>query len=580
MKKYLILVLILIVAIAYYILNTHTLFFTYYNPYTATKPFPYISKTLKELDKAFDYAKFSSKAENKDFEYEYFNAYGSGFIQNNSIPNDLDFELGINLGEYEYDGKNKEEIAKFIMDKINSFEYSLNFYINTSKHFKTTNLPFAQLSGMNKQYKNNVKNIVDDLDMALSGKNYIKHCYKETKEDDGNIVNVDIPYMMKPRSILLENRNVILLFSNLINYNNTMKTYLRELSIIPEYFITIKQNEKKTVIKISHESFVGKRIQPDRKFFAPSVYTHMKSVNYLKGHQTLIDSEKYLHNRQLTYYSIIQEIPYIEKNNYVKYAKRIVQLLDIAQPLFDDNFYNESKNYISEILNNNDIRLLNEYINICDNINKFVKYPQLFFNMQKSGELNKIFNILIDLEEQAIKEQKVNKSTIDFMQNFRKEKLNILLSIQKDNELNEYIENIVDKYYEEFKNTLDNNIYELIKNPDYMKEIVGKLNEVLKDFGYNKVTCIYLGGNNIAFIENDFTKTIKNFDKLIKENDFDGIQPSVIKQSEIPELKTIEIIHVKYLATDKEQAIYETVKNKFLEDKHNFKLKYKLAWSL
>ena len=148
MKKIFLGIIGLFVLLAFGLLlfiKKNTLLFVYLNPYTETKTLPYIAKTIKELDKAFEYAKYSSARSGLKFDYLYFNAYGSGFVKNNSIPNDLDFAVGINLGEYNYDEDSAENIAKNIVEKMNSFETAFYFALNVSanKRMYTSQAPFG-----------------------------------------------------------------------------------------------------------------------------------------------------------------------------------------------------------------------------------------------------------------------------------------------------------------------------------------------------------------------------------------------------------------------------------------------------
>ena len=101
MKKFLALFCILLIC-TIVLVERHSLNFIYLNPYTNTSSFTYIGKVIKELDKAFDYAKYSANQDGLNIKYLFWNAYGSGFIKNNNIPNDLDFAIGIDLGEYKY----------------------------------------------------------------------------------------------------------------------------------------------------------------------------------------------------------------------------------------------------------------------------------------------------------------------------------------------------------------------------------------------------------------------------------------------------------------------------------------------
>ena len=114
-----------------HVYKNHIVLFSYIHPHTNTQSFKHIAKTIKILDKAFDSAKISLSKENIKIKYLYENAYGSGFIKNNPIPNDLDFAIGIDLGDFEYTGNNKVELANKIVDTMNAYQLALVFYVDS-----------------------------------------------------------------------------------------------------------------------------------------------------------------------------------------------------------------------------------------------------------------------------------------------------------------------------------------------------------------------------------------------------------------------------------------------------------------
>ena len=121
MKKVLLLG-ILIILLGYLLFDRLMLQIVWVNPNVNTKVFPYIAVTLKEIDKALNRTVQSMKSNGYDVKILYKNAYGSGFLQHNPIPNDLDYSIGIYLGEYEFDGKNNREIAKKLDEKMTIFQ--------------------------------------------------------------------------------------------------------------------------------------------------------------------------------------------------------------------------------------------------------------------------------------------------------------------------------------------------------------------------------------------------------------------------------------------------------------------------
>ena len=88
MKKYLSLILLILLAVL--VFDRFIVQIVWVNPNVNTKVFPYISKTLKDIDKALNYTVSIMKSNKLDVKILYKNAYGSGFLKHNPIPNDLD----------------------------------------------------------------------------------------------------------------------------------------------------------------------------------------------------------------------------------------------------------------------------------------------------------------------------------------------------------------------------------------------------------------------------------------------------------------------------------------------------------
>ena len=208
------LLIIIVIVITSFIVLDNTMSFIYINPKTNTKSLSYISNPIKYLQKGFLEAQKESKKDGLDFSYTFLNAYGSGFINNNPIPNDLDFAVGIHLGKYNYDGKNSIEIAKNLMDRINSFLYFFNIYINENEitHYYTGDMPLEALNKNAVLYPSHINAIIENLDNALKGEEYMIHSSSSVKDDQGKEITFDIPYIMNPNEILLRKFNPIKIY--------------------------------------------------------------------------------------------------------------------------------------------------------------------------------------------------------------------------------------------------------------------------------------------------------------------------------------------------------------------------------
>ena len=561
MKKFLALFCILLIC-TIVLVERHSLNFIYLNPYTNTSSFKYIGKVIKELDKAFDYAKYSANQDGLNIKYLFWNAYGSGFIKNNNIPNDLDFAIGIDLGEYKYDGKNSEEIAKSIVDKMNAFQTSFNFYINSSQnsHTDITKTPFELQELLSQEYTNNVKNIAENLSNALSDNAYVTYPRKQLEN-----LAIDVPYIMKSHEILVENREPLMLYSDLVEYNPYMPHYKREISIIPEFFVNIDYNGKKNLIEIVPESFLGERLQLSRRFFASTVFVHCLSVPFLQEQPCIKNDEQYLFYRMLSFKRHLQEINNIlvMQDRPVKLIKRLMQTADMISPVLSPEMYKEITDFTTKTLNNKDIQLLNEYANICGNVLNLMEHPKLFNRLKKDGSIEIMYKTL-DWTTKALENRaNIDKETIEVLKNFEEKEIK---NPNRDKVL---------EAYEKVNEVIVASTFKQMHGTKEIEKYISIFNQIYIDAGYHKVSLYWLDNNTIGILEDEFTKCIKDFKDFAGENDLVDINYKLIKQNEVPNLSMRYDILARYNSTQEENTEFEKFKQKLLSDRKNFKIKIK-----
>ena len=498
------------------------------------------------------------------FNYLFWNAYGSGFIKDNNIPNDLDFAIGIDLGSYKYDGKNTDKIAFSVIDKINAFQTSFNFYINTQNNTETfiTRTPFELQYIISKQYDNDVKNFSENLDKALSGENYINYTQKQIEN-----LNLDIPYIMKSHEILLENREPITLYSNLVKYNAFMPQYKREISIIPEFFINIVYKGKNNFIEIVPESFVGERLQLSRRFFASTVFIHNSSIPFLKNLPYINNDTEYLFYRMLSFRRHLQEINNIlvTEDRPVKLLKRLKQTADMISPVLSPKMYNEISEFTAQNLANKDIQLLNEYSNICGNILNIMEHTKLYSKMKQSGDIDYMYNILYLTLDTLDQRGNVDKRAIQIMRDFANTKAD---NISR--------EELLEKY-EKVNNEIVKAIYSQMSDKSKIERYIAIFNQIYIDAGYHKVSLYWLDKNTIGILKDDFTKNIKDFNDFAKQNNLVTINYKLIKPEQAPSLTLRYDILARYNSTEDENKEYERFKEKLLKDRANFTIKEKFV---
>ena len=580
MKKKLFLIFLLLVLLIY-LISEHLMFFAYFNPYTNTKPLKYIATSIKELDKGFSYAKKSVRSKGYNIKYLYFNAYGSGFIENNNIPNDLDYAVGIDLGKYNYDGKNAKKIAEDAVDKINSFRSALNFYYNTNENTHTLidTTFLAEQSNINKNRSILINNISQTIDKALNDTDYVYYTKKKIITESNESKEIEVPYIMKSREILLENMTPIKLHSDLVSYNNKMPHYMREISIVLEYYITLNKDGTEYEIELVPESFLGERLQMKRRLFTSCVFVHYNSIPFITKMGYVKDDDKYLYFRILSFKRHLQEINNIIslRERIFKIPKRLRQSADVINPVLADKEYQSIKDYTGNILSDSNVVLLNEYSNLLNNIYDLSLNPEEFKTLINNGKIDTMLkemnNIIKNLQSNG-----VEKKNVAILENFTK---NLILNVSKIEDKSDIyaLQKFLDNNIQEIKNNIILLIPKETINVKEIVKIIDKFNKIYVKSGYHKITLYWLDKNTIGVLENDYTKNIKDLNKLAKENNLvDRISYKLIKEENAPYTALRYDVFVRNNCTKEEDRYLEEINNKLLKDKKNFKLKYRVVF--
>lgn len=574
MKKIIICSVVLLLGL--FVIFKRVVTFTWVNPYTYIGSYTQIAETIRGIDKGLNFAGKASLKEGLEYKYIFENAYGSGFLNNNLIPNDLDYSVGLNLGEYVFDGTNSKEIARSVVDKMNSFQYFFNNYVNflEDKSFYIDKSQLEILGQNASSRKRNIEAVANNLANAVSGKEYINHT-KKTIEDGSEM---DLPYIMRPYEILIENYDPIMLYSDVVSYNNTMPKYVRSISVIPEFFITIKHNDKTVLVEIVPESFMGERMQLARRFFASSTFTGNKSEKFLKNLSYLNDDEKYLYYRMVSYKRHLQEISNIQvmKDRPVKMLKRVMQTADIASPLLDKNVMDEISQTVLKNMQNRDIQLLNEYSNICTTLLLIQEHPNLYLKLLNDGKIKTMYDVLLSTVKEL--EERGNVKNVEKLGDFAQKTLNKLFVMEEPRDVIVFKRMIFEQQYKDINDTVNAEIYSLIQGKDKLDKYIVMFNKLYTDAGYHRVSLYWLNENTIGILKDDFTKNIKDLKKFAKENELADVNYKLVSISEVPKMTVRYAVWARFNPTKQEQANFEKMNKAFLDDKKNFNIKTKYVF--
>lgn len=560
-----------------FLIHNSVIKYVYVNPNVNSNSLKPISKSIKYIDRNLNQVMKTCNKDFKDMKYVYKNYYGSGFLKENTIPNDLDASVGIDLGTYEYNGKNAFEIAQEIETKIS------NYHIFSYVIFSTTKQPkfisdasiFVVASELAQKRKNSIANIEDGIKKVLAGNVQVIYLKKKYKGED-----VDYTFILNKNEVLVNDFPPLITFTKDIVYNKNMLNYPRELSIIPDFYVKIKDTRTNKIsnIELVEESFLGERFQISRRFFVPIVFTGNESLNFLKNLDYLNDDKKFIDMRMFNYFRYIDEIElYFDYTvGPIKLLKRMHQCLDIIYPALTNDEINKIYSDIREVMQNKDIQYANEYLNALKNITSCVMNEDIFKKANESGYLADLI-IVANSSYDKLLENKNYEKEMKELSAYHYQIMSMIKNLNSREKLGELASYMDDNYI-----IISVPVAKIInKNVNNKKEFVNDYNilkNVMLKAGFKKIQLFYTDKGIIYITEDDFTKKLSQEDlkKMVKQNNLPEAQYVFINQNNVKKMSRSELKWVRYNTTKEQDAYWQNLQQKLLEDKNTkFKIKRK-----
>ncbi|RAI13521.1 MAG: hypothetical protein DKM23_00365 [Candidatus Melainabacteria bacterium] len=506
--------------------------------------------------------------------YLYKNYYGSGFIKNNPIPNDLDVAVGVDLGEFEYDGENPYKTSRAIVDKISTYHlYSHIVFLKSKKLFLMDKPAILKLNELERKKVSSMENIADGIEKAFNNDIQIVHSTKDYKGQ-----NVNYTLVFKPNEIFVDDITPVFTYTSEISYNKTMSDFPRELTVVPDFYAKIKNTKTGEIksVDLVEESFLGERFQISRRFFVPLIFTGNQSLKYLKSLDFLTNDEKYLDTRMFNYFRYVTEVQmYLDASvDPVKLLKRLHQCTDIISPALTQEQRDKIYSDIDETLSKPDIQTATDYLTIYKNIkfmtqNKFImtKAEEFGYFKQWIVASNACLELLSKNSEYKDEVNDLLKIHNEILAQFRDMNSEIKLA-----ELNKYLDNKDLNVYVACAKIINKNI----NNTDKFVVDFKILNDVFKKSGYHSMDLYWINKDTVYIARNEFTKTLTQKDilPLIKENGLPQVNYKLLNETKLLGNKK-ETVYVRYKSTEAENKYLQELEDKLLQDKKNFKIKRK-----
>lgn len=580
-EKHLFIVLLFVTlcAIFNYVAH-HSVLFFYHHPKTNTAVFKFLSPQLKYLDKVLLNAKDKMGNDYK-IEYLYQNYYGSGFLVHNPSPNDLDCSVGVYLGEYDYNGKNERDIAILVLSKISvfytAFWEAVNNMDSEMLYTSTNFLDSLSLGDFNN--KINIDIFAKSLPLVFKGEDYIFMSKKSPI--DNNDIKINIPFLMNQSEILIENMPPLNFYSVAVKYNEDMNDYVRELSIIFDFFIDVKDVKSGKVVRVElvPEAFLGARMQISRRLFVPSVFTGVNSAMYLNHFIYLNDKNIYLKNRLVNMRGYLDVVQYNKDNAIlpIKLLKRLHQALDAFLPLLSES---EKKLYydtVSNYLNDNNIIAINDIQNIFNILHSIAGNKIALKHYKKNGQLA-IISSCFDKDLHVLKKSGLFKSNdLLILDSREKELIEKMYSVKSDEDFEDIraytASYALDNYY------ILRRLYEQIIDIDKLIDINNQLKNKFIKAGFKRKTLYWLDKDNIGVIKDDSFNGIaeKDLKNIAVESRLPNVNYKYIHKSEINNFKNVKSnVWIRLNPTEEQNKYYKYMNKSLMDDIKNYSIKSKI----
>lgn len=574
-KKILILSLIFLVLIFVLI---HRLFlkYVYVSPEVNISALKKITPSIKLVDNHLDTIMYLCRKEFKDMKYTYKNYYGSGFLKENDIPNDLDISVGIDLGMYEYDENNKEAIINSLENKISSWHtFAFTFFvIDKGKKYVLDNSLINVISAITGKRAETLNNLSNGIDSVSNKKIQVIH-----RQKPFNGLNIDYTFVLKDNEILINDMPSLFMFTKGIVYNNSMRDFPREVTIIPDFFVTIKNKKTGKIesIELIEESFMGQRLQISRRFFVPQVFTGNDSLQYLKKLDYLSEDEKFVETRMFNYFRYLDNVQeYLDVSiDPVKLLKRLHQCTDIISPVLNEEHKQKIYSNIADVLKNEDVIAANDYLTSIKNLKKFFSNRYIFNETNTSGYLAETLDTANISLLKLSQNDKYKKET-DLLAKYNYQIMMMVKGLNSNEKFEELYNYLTDNFVD-ICVPLAEIVNKNIKNRTEFVEDFRILQKIVSDAGFHKIKMYYSDKDLMFIAKDDFTAklTAKDIEVIVKENNLPKFRYKIVDTNTIKRTNLEETCYVRFKTTKSENEYWENLQQILLKDKKNFKIKRK-----
>lgn len=536
--------LLIAVPLALIIKNAYVCY--YVNPNTNTSVFSHLANTNQNLNTVLKKITTSKNKINTNSKVIYTQGIGNTYLKNNNQNTEYNYIVGINLGKYIYNGTNEQDIANAVYQSI--------YEIKTQVPQELEDTGFFELKS-NKRHTTG-----KDVEVLTTSIRYVIAGNPYTLKMGG------IGYKLKNKEVLLYKYEPIVLLNKGILYNKNTQPILQKITVYEDYYFDIVNLKNKKTIRVN---IVPKNIKFPNKNLITGTYTGFESITKANDK---IKEEHFFDDIIKTYATLYVNPSYLtvttSTHNPIEIIKRIMQSGYLLEKIIPRYIVSEMKNNTKKILENESIKLFNDYYSAIDLVTEIAQSKNTYDQLKTNGELKNLIKGMEQILMTAINDPSI---TLD--------ELKPLFTIQK--QLIENQDALANLNYitENLGKTTKAYIHKLIINriPEIDKYIIYSvyMDKILESAGIYHIK---------ANIDNGIKVLNNGFLNGIQESEYENIKTynlANIMTANVTLYGGINATNdywVSYNPTEIQKIALDSIKKHLSDAKSNYKLRFRFGF--
>jgi hypothetical protein len=361
------------------------------SPYINTAPFKYLLPAITSLNLRLSKIIRACRSEGIPACHLFQGAYGSGFLKENPVGNDLDYMMAVHLGKISIRGTETDTAAHEIIDRLDAY---LKIFYSVADAAQDEDLSVMSWGPLEREGLKERQGLKEKLGGLLNDTLKGKTHRILLKAYDACWV----PNVLPVGSGYLYENMMVKFVSRQIRYTREMCPGLREFSIVLHFVFDVEQEGPgggKTPIgsMIFDPTFIPTgKVLPIMDSFLWTAPAGSASASFFKK-RLLQSSRQLVESRPVNCVNILFQCErYFLKGDLMKALKRLHQGFDWIRPVLDHSFRAEISAYLRRHLNDPGALLCQDIAEMAQMLHMVWSRPHLFVMYHGSGDIRGILN--------------------------------------------------------------------------------------------------------------------------------------------------------------------------------------------